>query len=769
MGRMGGLLALAALALLIFSSGPPVTAQAARTDAASPGGMATVTLYLGGNSELTPTLPETAGSAPIPARAGGPLVWQVGAWKSQPLGAPLDFTGNITFNLWARATTPGQLNTRFQVYFGVNDVRGSAPYTTNSARLGTSPTEFKGTATVQLALNPADSIGFWVYVSERGTGGELLFGGSTPSRLEMAIMPLTINLTVSNGPGELKMAGNVTDIWGSSDISHIMLVVMGPFAEQNVSGRELYASRTRVMKEVMETQLKTEEEPGGGTLFSYTWRFDPAAVKTGAYLVLAMVETYSNASADASVWTPIVQPKAGFFGDSPILVIALVVISVVIGAATIIYLFRSGKIAVLLENRNAAVAVGAVVIIIVASVGIYLTVAPAQSTDKAPPFTLMDVNGRKVSLSDFKGSVVVLDMMATWCPTCNQEIPELKDFHAKHPEAIVISIDVDKTENSQQLNSHMQSKGANWIFCMDTGNVMSDYHVSNIPKIVIITPTGYVTYIKEGLVKSDELAKEAASARSGSAPILALGGEMGFATLAFLAGISAFFSPCAFPLLPGYMTYYLGREAGGEAAADRRKAVRMALIGGMAAAAGVLMVYGLMGLVVAGAGAVVKGYVGYLAPIVAAVVLMMGVVMLTSYTLPIYRLTSLFTPAVNALKSGLGRLTRRQGAEPGQYLGLMSYGAGYGAASLGCHAPIFIAVVMAGLVAGGVGAALLAFVMYAIGMGLFIVIVTVMVGMAKTQLVKRMQQWMPFIKKISGIVLIVVGLVLLYNFSITPA
>jgi cytochrome c-type biogenesis protein len=269
--------------------------------------------------------------------------------------------------------------------------------------------------------------------------------------------------------------------------------------------------------------------------------------------------------------------------------------------------------------------------------------------------------------------------------------------------------------------------------------------------------------MKADLVKSDELAQVAQTAKSGSAPILALGGEMGFATLAFLAGISAFFSPCAFPLLPGYMTYYLGRDS--KEAADRRSTIRKALIGGIAAAVGVLIIYALMGLLVAGAGEAVKQYAGYLAPIVAVIILVMGLVMLSRYDIPLYRVTAALTPTVNAAKRGLNRLAgRKEGAEPGQYVGLLSYGAGYGAASLGCHAPIFIAVVMAGLVAGGVGSALLAFVMYAIGMGLFLVIVTLLVGMAKTALVKRMQQWMPIIKKVSGIVLVIVGVALLYMF-----
>jgi thiol-disulfide isomerase/thioredoxin len=48
---------------------------------------------------------------------------------------------------------------------------------------------------------------------------------------------------------------------------------------------------------------------------------------------------------------------------------------------------------------------------------------------KAPDFTLKDLNGKTVSLSAFKGKVVLLNFFATWCPPCRAEMPALNKLH----------------------------------------------------------------------------------------------------------------------------------------------------------------------------------------------------------------------------------------------------------------------------------------------------------------------------------------------------
>ena len=73
-------------------------------------------------------------------------------------------------------------------------------------------------------------------------------------------------------------------------------------------------------------------------------------------------------------------------------------------------------------------------------------------------FTLKDLDGNPVSLSDYRGKWVIVNYWATWCPPCQEEIPELVDFHDRHKDsnAVVLGVNFEDI-GVEQLTSCVDS------------------------------------------------------------------------------------------------------------------------------------------------------------------------------------------------------------------------------------------------------------------------------------------------------------------------
>ncbi len=151
----------------------------------------------------------------------------------------------------------------------------------------------------------------------------------------------------------------------------------------------------------------------------------------------------------------------------------------------------------------------AAAIIIILSV-IYPTFFQAESASKAPKFTLTDVDGQRFSLSDYRGRPILLQFMATWCPSCNIEVDRLKEIQRRYGEEVaIISIGVDPTESDKRLKEFSEKRGAQWRFARDTMALTQRYGVTSIPTIVMIDREGYIRFVNtESLMPLSRMREE---------------------------------------------------------------------------------------------------------------------------------------------------------------------------------------------------------------------------------------------------------------------
>lgn len=147
-----------------------------------------------------------------------------------------------------------------------------------------------------------------------------------------------------------------------------------------------------------------------------------------------------------------------------------------------------------------------ILLILIAAAWILLM--PSQTL--APDFSLTSLEGKDFKLSDFRGKVVVIYFMATWCGPCRGQMPHLKVFWEKYEgQVVLISISVSPlTDSVEVLQQYSRKYNATWIWARDTANVARDYKVTAIPTIVIVDKEGYIRFSHVGVVDASSLSRE---------------------------------------------------------------------------------------------------------------------------------------------------------------------------------------------------------------------------------------------------------------------
>jgi len=110
----------------------------------------------------------------------------------------------------------------------------------------------------------------------------------------------------------------------------------------------------------------------------------------------------------------------------------------------------------------------------------------------APNFSLPDLDGKMVSLSDYRGKVVLLNIWATWCPPCVEEMPSMEklyqELQGEGLEILAVSID---ESGAQDVLPFMQKHKLSFPALTDTkGTIKGLYQIAGVPESFIIDKDG---------------------------------------------------------------------------------------------------------------------------------------------------------------------------------------------------------------------------------------------------------------------------------------
>ena len=383
---------------------------------------------------------------------------------------------------------------------------------------------------------------------------------------------------------------------------------------------------------------------------------------------------------------------------------------------------------------------------------------------------IADENG-DIQLSSLRGSVVILDFMAIDCSNCHyvqehidQNLAEWEALDGPYP-VVAISLaswygyesfdSINSTFGDPESDRHMPwpivNGGTDVILLEDgeRGDLVEYYSAQAIPLALVIDHQGFVVAKEntgtplDGWAEFDDAIE---AANEGEAEGLRIGiakadrSVMGVFIIGLFLGVLVYFSPCAFPVLPPFITYYLSlgmrEEELREAGKLNGRMPGSFEVGGFAAL-GQLTFFGLVGFIIFGLSEVINlsGVLHKVAIAIAWILVILGGLMLLGWT--------------SHLLSGVQRiLDKYQTQETDEVFtprrNMYLWGIGYSAASVDCTAAAvfpfvaWLTVVGKGAFISGLGGLMLS-------VTLLMIIVTGLVGMGR-------QAMIGFLRRSTGIV-----------------
>ncbi|MNI19166.1 Thiol-disulfide oxidoreductase ResA [compost metagenome] len=134
------------------------------------------------------------------------------------------------------------------------------------------------------------------------------------------------------------------------------------------------------------------------------------------------------------------------------------------------------------------------------------TLIHADERENVIDFTLMDLNGERVTLSDLKGKNVYINFWATWCKWCIKEMPDMEKVYHEYKDDNIVILAVDVGESQDKVTQYLNEHPYSFRVLLDPDKKVTEaFKLRSIPVSIFVDKNGRIAYNRVGTLTEDQM------------------------------------------------------------------------------------------------------------------------------------------------------------------------------------------------------------------------------------------------------------------------